>query len=480
MPSQPLNVGVIAPQLIVLMTALGVLLVDLIPAERKRHWPAGIGLTGLVVALAISLAQWGTSRTSFHGMVVSDNFSVFFNILFLLICGLTILFSINYVQLGGHARGEYYSLLLLATFGYMFMAAGSDLLTIFISLEIFSLAVYILSGFIRGNLKSSEAAFKYFLLGAFSSAVFLYGIAHVYGTVGDTHLGSIASYLAVGSPSPLFLTAMGMLLVGFGFKVAVVPFHTWTPDVYEGAPTSVTAFMSVGTKAAAFAAFMRVFLDVLGPLRNEWVPLVWTLAVATMIMGNVVAILQQNIKRMLAYSAIAHAGYILIAVVAGNGLGSPSVLYYLAIYSFMNLGAFGVVLILEREQEGNLMIADYRGLAYQRPLLGAAMAIFLLSLAGIPPTGGFVGKFYLFSAAVSAGYTSLVVIGVLCSAIGLYYYLRVIVYMYMYDPEREIIKGRISILSAIALLFAAILVIQMGVLPDWFLEQARLSVPPPR
>jgi NADH-quinone oxidoreductase subunit N len=452
------------------------LLVDLIPGDQKRFRLAGVGLVGVLIALVISFSQWGAiSSDAFYGLVAADKFSIFFNILFLLICGITILLSVNYTQLGGRGQGEYYSLLLLSTFGYMFMAAGSDLITIFVSLEILSLAVYILSGFIRENLKSGEAAFKYFLLGAFSSTIFLFGIAHVYGTVGDTNLESIAAYLAKGGPSPLFLVAMGMLIVGFGFKMAVVPFHMWTPDVYEGAPTSVTAFMSVGTKAAAFAAFLRVFLGFMEPLQTEWVPIIWTMAVATMVVGNVVAIRQQNIKRMLAYSAIAHAGYILVAVVAGNSLGSSSILYYLAIYSFMNLGAFGVVLILEREQEGNLLVTDYQGLAYQRPVLGLAMAVFLFSLAGIPPTGGFIGKFYLFRAAVSAGHIGLVIIAVLCSAIGLYYYLRVIVYMYMYEPEKEAIEGRIPVLSAVALIIAAIVVIQMGVLPDWFLNQAQLS-----
>jgi NADH-quinone oxidoreductase subunit N len=473
-----LNLSLLIPEIIVLITALVVLIIDLLPWQGRKVLLMVAGILGTLGALIATLYQWDIQKEAFYGLVVTDNFSVYFKTLFLLICGLTILLSFNYITRGGMDLGEYYSLILLATFGYMFMASGIDLITIFLALEILSLAVYILAGFMRHNLKSNESAFKYFLLGAFSSAFLLYGIANIYGVVGNTNLKGIAQYfLQEGAlKNPLFLGGMGLLLVGFGFKVAVVPFHMWTPDVYEGSPTTVTAFMAVGTKAASFAAFLRVFFYALEPLKAEWTPVLWILAAATIIFGNTAAIYQKNIKRMLAYSAIAHAGYILVAMVAGNALGSSSILYYLTVYSFMNLGAFGVVIIAEQREEKNLNITDYRGMAYSHPLLAATMSLFLFSLAGIPPTGGFVGKFYIFSAAVSAGYIGLAIIGVLGSAVAIYYYLRIIVYMYMYEPEKDLLEGRIPFFSAAALVIAALGIIQLGISPAQVLGLAHYSI----
>jgi NADH-quinone oxidoreductase subunit N len=382
---------------------------------------------------------WGQSHYAFNRMVVQDNYSLFFKVLFLITAGLSILMSIRFLEREGFEYGEYYILLLFATVGMMFMASAADLIIIFLGLETFSLAIYVLAGFFRTQPKSNEASLKYFLLGAFSAGFLLYGIALIYGATGTTNLKGIYEFVSKNHflSDPLLLIGMALLIVGFGFKVASVPFHMWTPDVYEGAPTSVTAFMSVGAKAAGFAAFLRVFLYSMSSLQTDWVWILWVLAVLTMTLGNLVAIAQKNIKRMLAYSSIAHAGYILVAMVAASEVSTASILYYLLAYAFMNLGAFGVVILYGRKGEENILITDYSGMASRYPLLAAAMAIFMFSLAGIPPTAGFVGKFYIFSAAIKAGYIGLAIIGVLNSALSVYFYLRVTVMMYMRNPEKE-------------------------------------------
>jgi NADH-quinone oxidoreductase subunit N len=386
--------------------------------------------------------------------------------------------SIRYLRQEGFEHGEYYVLVLFAAVGMMFMASAADLIIIFLGLETFSLSLYVLAGFFRTQAKSNESALKYFLLGAFSTGFLLYGIALLYGATGTTNLKEIHEFLRVNPlpNEPLMLVSMGLLIVGFGFKVASVPFHMWTPDVYEGAPTPITAFMSVGSKAAGFAAFLRVFLYSLSSFQGEWLWVLWVLAVLTMTLGNLVAIAQQNIKRMLAYSSIAHAGYILIAMVAANDLGTASVLYYILAYAFMNLGAFGVVILFGRRGEENLLISDYSGMASKYPLLAALMATFMFSLAGIPPTAGFVGKFYIFSAAVKAGYIGLAVIGVLNSALSVYFYLRVTVMMYMRNPEKELAPLEWSPPMAISLFIAVFGTLQMGITPGAYLEVARKSI----
>jgi len=473
-----LNLSLLTPEIIILTVALLTLVLDLFQWPGRRYLLVTLGIWGIAGAMVATIHQWNIQQEAFFGLITTDNFAVYFKILFLVICGLTLLLSVNYLTPGELDLGEYYSLVFLATFGYMLMASSNDLILVFLALEILSLAVYILAGFMRHNLKSNESAFKYFLLGAFSSALLLYGIANVYGAVGNTSLRGIAHYFSQQGAlkNPLFLAGMGLILVGFSFKIAVVPFHMWTPDVYEGSPTTITAFMAAGTKAASFAAFLRVFFYAFEPLKSEWSPVLWIIAALTIIFGNIVAIYQKNIKRMLAYSAIAHAGYLLVAMVAGNSLGSSSILYYLAVYSLMNLGAFGVVIVAEQREEENLSIDDYRGLAYKHPLLAAAMSLFLFSLTGIPPTGGFVGKFYIFSAAVKAGYVGLAIIGVLGSAVAVYYYLRVIVYMYMYEPERDILHRNIPFFSAAALILAAIGVLQLGIAPAQILNLAHHSI----
>jgi len=386
--------------------------------------------------------------------------------------------SVNYLKEEEMSHGEFYALILFATVGMMFMSAGSNLITIFLGLETMSISIYVLAGFFRRSNKSNESALKYLLLGAFSSAFLLYGIALMYGATGTTDLKGISEYLSNAAylKDPMLLAGMGLLLVGFGFKIASVPFHMWTPDVYEGAPTSITAFMSVGVKAAAFAAFVRVFLYSLWDLQPDWNYVLWILAVLTMTLGNIVAIAQNNIKRMLAYSSIAHAGYIMVGMVASNELGTSSILFYMLAYAFMNLGAFGVIILYGRKGEENLDINDYSGMGFKYPALALLMSVFMFSLAGIPPTAGFVGKFYIFSAAIKSGYIWLAIIGVMNSLISVYYYLRITVMMYMKEPVKEFVGLKWSPSMAIALIIAVIGTLLIGIFPSPYLDLARASI----
>ncbi len=475
----PVNMGAIAPELILVCFVAGLMMLDIAIKGRSRTPLALLSIVGLGLALVASINLWGKSETAFAGMVAVDNYRAFFNVIFIIGALLTVLMSMNYTPREEIDRGEYYVLILLATVGMMVMAAGADLIMIFLGLELLSISVYVLAGFSRGRLKSNEAALKYFLLGAFASGFLLYGIALVYGTTGSTSLAGISKALTAGqfSGGVLLMVGIGLLVVGFGFKIAMAPFHMWTPDVYEGAPTSITAFMAVGVKAAAFAAFARVFIGALGAMHADWTMILWVLSVATMTVGNVVAISQSNIKRMLAYSSIAHAGYVLMGMVAGNELGRSSMLFYLLAYTFMQAGAFGVVIILGQKGEPRLNITDYAGVAYRYPLIGAAMAIFMFSLGGIPPTAGFVGKFYLFSAAIKAGYVWLVVLAVINSAISIYYYLRVIVVMYMQKEEgEEVLAVSRAPAVALALVLTSAATIGIGIFPSWILESVQKTV----
>ena len=473
-----INWSAIGPELILSLTAMALLLITVLAKKGAKRAIPYLSLAGIVLALLLCVSLWGKSAYAFNRMVVLDNYSLFFKIIFLITAGLTVLMSIRFLQREEFNYGEYYILLLFAAVGMMFMASAADLIIIFLGLETFSLSVYALAGFFRTQPKSNESSLKYFLLGAFSAGFLLYGIALIYGATGTTNLKGIYEFVRKIPllTDPLLLIGMGLLIVGFGFKVASVPFHMWTPDVYEGAPTSVTAFMSVGPKAAGFAAFLRVFLYALSPLQTDWVWILWVLAVLTMTLGNVVAIAQKNIKRMLAYSSIAHAGYILVAMVTGSELGTASILYYILAYAFMNLGAFGVVILYGRKGEENINIGDYSGMASKYPLLAAAMAIFMFSLAGIPPTAGFVGKFYIFSSAIKAGYIGLAIIGVLNSALSVYYYLRVTVMMYMRNPEKEFARLDLSPAMVIALIIAVWGTLQMGIIPSQYLNLARESI----
>ncbi|MFH1626355.1 MAG: NADH-quinone oxidoreductase subunit N [Pseudomonadota bacterium] len=468
----------LGPELILSVAAMLVLLVSVFLPKGRKDPVAYLSLLGIVFALISSVVLWGKGRYAFNNMILVDNFALFFTVVLLIASGLSILMSINYLKEEGMNHGEFYALILFATVGMMFMAVGSNLITIFLGLETMSISIYVLAGFFRENLKSNESALKYLLLGAFSSGFLLYGIAMMYGATGTTDLKGISEFLSKSAylGDPMLLAGMGLLVVGFGFKIASVPFHMWTPDVYEGAPTSITAFMSVGVKAAAFAAFVRVFLHSLGHLQPDWNMVLWILSVLTMTLGNVVAIAQNNIKRMLAYSSIAHAGYIMIGMVAASELGTASILFYMLAYTFMNLGAFGVVILYGRKGEENLDINNYAGMGSRYPALALLMAVFMFSLAGIPPTAGFVGKFYVFSAAVKAGYIWLAIIGVMNSLVSVYYYLRVTVMIYMKEPVKELVGLTWTPSMAIALIIAVIGTLLIGIYPSPYLDLARQSV----
>ena len=432
--------GMIEPLIIISVVGILLLLVDLILPHGKKHLSAYLALAGVVYALARTAAQWGMSRTGYSGMVVLDNLSTLFNLLFLSSTGVVILLSMPFLRKDDVEHSEYYALLLFATAGMMILASGLDLITLFLGIEVLSISLYILAGYRRDSDASNEAAMKYFLLGAFASSILLYGIALVYGATGTTNLAKIAEAAGgAGGPLPegLLFAGVALILVGFAFKVAAAPFHMWTPDVYEGAPTPITAFLSAGPKAAAFAAAIRVFFIAFGPIQAEWDSILSVIAALTMTIGNIAAIAQTNVKRMLAYSSIAHAGYLLIALVVGGEIGGQALLFYLLSYTAMALGAFGVLGSLKEGPKDNEAYKDLAGLGFKRPFLGAAMALFMLSLAGFPPLGGFTGKFYLFHAAIVAGHLDLAIIGAINSLLSVVFYLKVIVAMYMEQGGAE-------------------------------------------
>jgi NADH-quinone oxidoreductase subunit N len=386
--------------------------------------------------------------------------------------------SMDYLGRTGSESGEYYALVLFSTAGMMLMASAGDLIVVFLALELMSLSLYVLAGLFKTRLTSGEASMKYFLLGAFATSFFLYGIALIYGATGSTNLDRIAASAAAKGGDPLVLVGLGLLLVGFGFKISSVPFHMWVPDVYEGAPTTITALIATGSKAAAFAALIRVLVVALRGIQPDWSALLWGVAVLTMTLGNVVAIAQSNLKRMLAYSSIAHVGYMLMGLVAGGAQGAGSVLFYLLAYTFTTVGAFGIIALCVRAGEDAVEVSDYSGLARRHPVLAATLALFLLSLIGVPPLAGFVAKFYLFGSAVRAGYIWLTVIAVLNSAVAAYYYLRVIVFMYMREPEGEALAVTPSFAGGLALAVALVGIVLLGVIPAPFADLAQAAVAP--
>jgi NADH-quinone oxidoreductase subunit N len=473
-----IDLYLIAPEIIVTAFGFLVLLLDVfLPKGERKGYLGVISLIGILFGGLYTFPQIGSVRSGFEGMFISDGYALFFKITFLIIAFLTVLISIGYIHREMIEFGEYYALILFATLGMMLMAAGSHLITIFLGLETMSISIYILAGMMREDKRSVEAALKYFLLGAFATGFLLYGIALIYGATGSLHLKDIAAYVASKNlRSPMLLMSLVFLTIGFGFKIASVPFHMWTPDVYEGAPTSITAFMATGVKAAAFSALVRVFFSALPAFRADWTSIMWVICVATMTVGNIVAISQTNIKRMLAYSSIAHAGYILVAFVAGNDLGTSGILFYLMTYAFMNIGAFTVVILLGKKGEENTLISDYAGIGFKYPLLAASMTIFLLSMAGIPPLGGFMAKFYIFSAAVKSKFYWLAIIGVLNSAVSVYYYLRVTVLMYFRESEREITGLQFSPATVFALILAVIGTLYLGIFPANVLALAQRSI----
>lgn len=473
------NWAAVMPSVILTIVGIAVLCWYLWMKEQDRKYLAWLSLAGIATAAYFSYSLWGRNESAFGGMLALDSYALFFNLIICLATGMTVLMSRQYVENNELPAGEYYALILFAAVGMMLMAAATDLIVIFLGLETMSMAVYVLAGIRRQNVKANEAALKYFLLGAFASGFFLYGAALVYGATGSVKLGEVATYISThlsgDQSSPMLLAGMALLIVGFGFKVAAAPFHAWAPDVYEGAPTTITAFMAVGVKAAAFAAFVRVFLLSFGALHGQWEWILWVVAVVTMIVGNLTALVQDNIKRMLAYSSIAHAGYLLVAMVAGGELGGAALMYYLVAYGLMNLGAFAVVVAVGKRGEPNEEFNDYAGLGFRSPALAMMMTIFMLSLTGIPPLVGFTGKFYVFSAAVKAGYIWLAVIGVLNSVVSAYYYIRVVVTMYMQEGEKQVEPLSARPALATAIVAATVGTILVGVLPAKPMALARHS-----
>ena len=459
--------------------SLVLLLLEFIPPRPAGNRGALVALATLAAA---AYAVWRVrldKRALFEGMFVHDALTVFFTLLFCAIGALAVLISWNYAKRTRIGQPEYYALLLTAVLGMVVMAASNDLITIFLGLELMSLSLYVMVGFRRNQLESNEAALKYFLLGAFASGFLLYGIALLYGGTGSTNLQRIGDFLGDTPISGNKLVLAGGLLVltGFLFKVAAVPFHMWTPDAYQGAPTSVTGFMSAGAKAAGFAALLRILLRALPTLAHDWQPMLAVVAMLTMTVGNVAALLQTNVKRLLAYSSIAHAGYVLVALVAGGNEGYAAAVFYLAAYSFMNLGAFALLTMMGKGKDEPVLVADLAGLGFRQPLAGLALTLFMVSLGGIPPTAGFMGKILVFGAAVKAGMVwPLVVVGVLNSVVSVYYYLRITVALYMREPEGEPVALSLNAPAILALVITAAATLYWGMQAQGLWLAAQRSV----
>ncbi|MDO8681960.1 MAG: NADH-quinone oxidoreductase subunit N [Armatimonadota bacterium] len=466
---------VVAPEIIVIAAACLILLAELLPSRVSKLLAPWIAATGLVGAFIPIVINGVAVRHAFSDMMVTDGFATLIKAVLAITGLLTIGISANYIKREELDQPEYYALILFSISGMMMMASSADLIMVFLSLEILSISLYILSGFARTQPKSDEAALKYFLLGSFASAFFLYGVALIYGAAQSTNLAKVAEAITAGgmAGNPLLLIGAGLLTVGLGFKVAAAPFHMWTPDVYEGAPSSVTAFMSVGAKVAGFAALARVVMTAFGA--EDLNAALWVIAALTMLVGNVVAIAQTNIKRMLAYSSIAHAGYILVGIVAANKTGISAIVFYLLVYAFMNLGAWAVVILIGGKGDKSINLSDYAGLFWRRPGLAAAMGVFMFALAGLPPTGGFMAKFYIFSAALQANLVGLTVIGVLTSLISVYFYLRITVLMFMREPMEAGEPIPIPFLLGAVLVVTTIITLILGVFPNELFKLAGLA-----
>jgi len=472
-PTPPIDLISLAPVLVLSVFGMMVLITDLFIGKDKSIL-VFMSLIGLLMAAISSLAKFNLPVHSFNGAYVVDHLSVFFTFIFCISSAMAILLSVDFNKREEIKVGEYYSLILFCTVGMIVLASSTDMIMIFLGIEIISISLYILAGVRRKDIKSNEAALKYFLLGAFATGFLLYGMALIYGATGSTKLAMISKVVSEGRiiSEPLMLMGVVLLIIGFSFKVAAVPFHMWAPDVYQGAPTPVTAFMAVGPKAASLAAFYRVMTEAMPELSYSWEILLCIVSVLSMFIGNLGAIMQTNIKRLIAFSSVSHVGYLLIAIIAKSSLSSSSLIFYMLTYAFMIFGVFGIVILLGKKGEENLEIENYSGLAYKHPIIALAMTIFLLSLGGLPPLAGFVAKFYIFSAALKEGYLILVIIAVLNSAISFYYYLKVIVFMYMKEPVKPF---NIS-LSPMTLLVIAISVfgtIQLGIYPDPIISLAQ-------
>jgi NADH-quinone oxidoreductase subunit N len=464
----------ILPELVLTGGALIVLIADVLLGRTRGRALATITLV-VLAATALALVPFrDVHAVVANGLLAVDRFALFFKIVFLVAAAITVLMSIGYLEIEGASPGEYYFLILCATLGMMIMAGGIDLISIFIGLETMAVSFYILAGFIKPSQRSNEAAVKYFLLGAFSLGILLYGMSLMYGLSGTTNLRAMATTFATQPRDLRLVLAVVLVVAGVGFKIAAVPFHMWAPDVYEGAPTPVTAFLSVGSKAASFAMLLRIFLEGLPSMSADWRMLFWVLSAVTMTIGNVAAVTQTNLKRMLAYSSIAHAGYVLIGVVAGTSRGVTAMLIYLLVYAFMQLGAFAVIVLMRRRDVVGDELKDFSGLSFRNPMAAFAMLLFMLSLGGIPPTAGFMGKFWLFGAAIDAQCYWLALIGVLNSAISLYYYIRVVVFMYL----KKDTSGSEPVANpalGFALGFAIVATLVLGIYPRLLFDVAAAS-----
>lgn len=466
----------IMPELI--MAGLGLLLLVLEIFIKEKSILALTALAGIAVIYCFIGNSCGIT---FNGMFITDPYSKFFKYIFLICLALSILISIKYLEIEKSLFGEYYILLIFATLGMMMMASSGDLILLYLGLELMALSTYILAGFLRHDEKSTEASIKYLLMGAFSSALLLYGITMIYGLTGTTNIRAVSLYFSLNKLTENYslVLAIVFFIVSFGFKIAAVPFHMWAPDVYEGSPTSITAFMSVGPKAAGFAVIGRIFLTSFAGMHIEWSFIFSVLAILTMAIGNIIALSQTNIKRMLAYSSIAHAGYALLGIIPENTLGLSGMLNYLFIYTFMNLGAFSIIIMLHSEGNSYEDISDYKGLAKSHPLISLLMLIFMFSLTGIPPTAGFIGKFYLFNALIDAGYSLLAIAALLFSVISAFFYLRIVMYMYMNDSKtgsKEQVSLSLSPALGIAIFATVIMVLYIGVFPQHFLVYAKNAI----
>ncbi len=469
----------ILPEIVLTIFGLLIMFLEAVlrPDQKKIFGP--LTIIGLAVALGAAVSAGGAPGGAFHDMLVVDGFATFFRVLVIGVGLLAVFSSIEYLEREKSNGGEYYALILFSIVGQSIMVSANELIMVFIGLEISSIASYVLAGYLRDDSRNNESALKYFLLGSFATAFLLYGVAWIYGLTGSTNLFMIRQALASASAPPIALTgvAAALMFVGFGFKISAAPFQVWAPDVYQGAPAPVSAFLSVGPKAAAFAILVRVFMTAFGPIAARWEPIIWVCALATMIVGNFAAIQQSNIKRMLAYSSIAHAGYVLVAVAANSEIGSAAVMFYLAAYAVTNIGAFAVVTHVARKGEKYVGIEDFAGLSQRQPAMAAMLTIFLLSLIGVPLTGGFFGKFYIFKAALDSHLIWLTVLGLLNSAVAAYYYLRILVVMYMKDSDE---KGEAladaSRPAGAALQFAvyaaAFGTLVLGIFPGWVLDFA--------
>ena len=468
------DIGAIVPELELAVFGMFLLIFDLLVKEKRRL--GYFALAGIAASALFLFRLRSVEFSAYGGSLSLDPFSIFFKLIFLVAAALSIAISLKYLDIERENHGEYYALILFATMGMMFMAGAVDLVTLYIGLETMAIATYILVGFLRSNQRSNEASLKYFLLGAFSSGILLYGMSLLYGISGSTRFVDIAEALSRRPiTDPISLMAMITLSAGMFFKIAAVPFHQWTPDAYEGAPTSITAYMSVAVKAASFAMMVRIFMVAIYPLRPQWVTIMAAVSIMTMTIGNIAAITQSNVKRLLAYSSISHAGYILIGFIAGNETGLTAVGLYLLIYTFTNIGAWAVIVALRRKDVIGEHVDDMAGLFFRHPTAAVLMLIFLLSLAGIPPTAGFIGKYFLFAAAIETGHNALAVIAVLNAAISIYFYLRIVVSMFMRDATEKTgltFAPGLNMALGVAIIFTMLI----GIYPDPFIALAKHAV----